>query len=106
VEVFSGIKPPPELLKRMDSAPVPSNPASVPMQGTDPPKLPQYSAPGSSSAPQSQSAQTYEDAPPSYEDAVGQNMPPISGPRPGYNPPPAPEGESRLTGDDKRSGEI
>jgi hypothetical protein len=88
----------------MDSAPLRPNPIQVPVQGPGPSdsKLPTYSAQqGTSSVPQPQ-APPYEEAPPSYEDAVGQDLPPINGPRPGYNPPPAPEGESRITGDEKR----
>jgi len=38
----------------------------------------------------------YEEPPPSYEDAVASDLPPVDGPRPDYAPPPAPEGESRL----------
>jgi hypothetical protein len=43
-----------------------------------------------------------DDAPPSYEDAIASDLPPLNGPRPGYRPPAAPEGESRITGDEKR----
>ncbi|RDI79289.1 hypothetical protein Vi05172_g10696 [Venturia inaequalis] len=99
-EVFSGIAPPPDLIKRMDSAPIRPT-TQIPVQGPGS-KLPTYSAQQApSNAPQPQ-APAYEEAPPSYEDAVGQDLPPINGPRPGYNPPPAPEGESRITGDEKR----
>jgi hypothetical protein len=43
-----------------------------------------------------------DDAPPSYEDAIASDLPPLNGPRTGYRPPAAPEGESRITGDEKR----
>ncbi|TID26476.1 hypothetical protein E6O75_ATG00969 [Venturia nashicola] len=102
-EVFSGIAPPPDLIKRMDSVPVRPT-TQIPVQGSGPSgsNLPTYSVQqATSSAPQPQ-APPYEEAPPSYEDAVGQDLPPVNGPRPGYNPPPAPEGESRLTGEEKR----
>ena len=36
----------------------------------------------------------YDEAPPSYEDAIAQDLPPIDGPRSDYAPPPIPEGES------------
>ncbi|KAL9086908.1 MAG: hypothetical protein Q9165_006914 [Trypethelium subeluteriae] len=36
----------------------------------------------------------YEDAPPSYEDVIAQDLPPIDGPRRDYAPPPVPEGQS------------
>lgn len=45
----------------------------------------------------------YDDAPPSYEDAIAADMPPIDGPRPDYRPPPAPAGEGGF-GDTKRRG--
>jgi hypothetical protein len=31
---------------------------------------------------------SYDDAPPSYEDAIAETIPPIDGPRPNYRPPP------------------
>jgi hypothetical protein len=99
VEVFSGIKPPPDLLKRMES--IPSNPAMrPPSEKINPPA---YGTPvGSSSQLPPQPVSGDDDAPPSYEDAIASELPPINGPRPGYRPPAAPEGESRITGDEKR----
>ncbi|CAI6339458.1 unnamed protein product [Periconia digitata] len=43
-----------------------------------------------------------EDAPPSYEEAVGANLPPINGYRGSYMPPPVPEGAPRFSEDRKR----
>jgi hypothetical protein len=93
VEVFSGIKPPPELLKRAEHIPpkrkpVPSD-VSPPVAGPST-GLPAQSAPG------------YEDAPPSYEDAVAETVPPVDGPRPGYRPPPDTGGEEGRITDSKR----
>ncbi|KAH8686629.1 arrestin [Phaeosphaeriaceae sp. PMI808] len=43
----------------------------------------------------------FEDAPPSYEEAIGQDLPPINGYRGSYQPPPVPEGAPRFS-DEKR----
>ena len=43
----------------------------------------------------------YDDAPPSYEDAIGQDLPPINGYRGNYQPPPVPEDAPRFS-DEKR----
>ncbi|KAF2664206.1 hypothetical protein BT63DRAFT_103317 [Microthyrium microscopicum] len=90
VEVFSGIRPPDELLKRVAEQRVrpqpPTQAATAPPGG-----LPAYSAgpsnlpPGSGQHPED----PYLDAPPSYEDAMAENIRPLDGPRPGYNPQPA-----------------
>lgn len=53
-------------------------------------------------APATAAAQPpYDDAPPSYEDAIGQNLPPVDGRRADYAPPPVPEGAPRFS-DEKR----
>ncbi|KAF2638482.1 hypothetical protein P280DRAFT_551582 [Massarina eburnea CBS 473.64] len=44
----------------------------------------------------------YDDAPPSYEEAVGASLPPIMGYRGSYMPPPVPEGAPRFSEDRKR----
>ncbi|OCK77532.1 hypothetical protein K432DRAFT_304003 [Lepidopterella palustris CBS 459.81] len=116
VKVYSGIEPPAALLQAMASGgtlqpglgqPVSSlqpEPYSIlphtpiepsvssanqfpPQQGT---QLPPQAEPG------------YEEAPPSYEDAIGQDLPPIDGYRGEYQPPPVPEGAPRFSGDEKR----
>jgi len=43
----------------------------------------------------------YDDAPPSYEDAIATNLPPVDAPRPEYAPPPAGE-DDVLRRDEKR----
>lgn len=48
-----------------------------------------------------QQAGGFEDAPPSYEEAIGQDLPPINGYRGSYQPPPVPEGAPRFS-DEKR----
>jgi len=64
--------------------------AFPPVQGTPPvPPHPQGPQP------------PYDDAPPSYEDAIGADLPPIDGYRGNYQPPPVPEGAPRFS-DEKR----
>ena len=43
----------------------------------------------------------YGDAPPSYEDAIASDLPPIDAPRPNYAPPPPVE-DDILRGDEKK----
>jgi hypothetical protein len=118
VKVFSGIKPPAALLQAMASGDqnlkpgLPSVPATlhadpgpaIPHTPVDPPSFsgnqfpPQQGAPNAPPA----AASGFEDAPPSYEDAIAQDLPPINGYRGEYQPPPFPEGEPRFAGDEKR----
>lgn len=65
--------------------------AFPPVQGT-PPTLPPH--PHGPQPP-------YDDAPPSYEDAIGADLPPIDGYRGNYQPPPVPEDAPRFS-DEKR----
>ena len=83
---------------------MPHNPALGPQSGPagfagNPPT---YAEPAQTSHRPPQSVSEHDDAPPSYEDAIASDLPPLIGPRPGYRPPAAPEGESRITGDEKR----
>ena len=104
VEVYSGIRPPPALLKRMalapghpESAQIPTQPQPKPFQPRPP--RPVSATPSSAAAPPPQQDDLppmYEEAPPSYEDAIASDLPPIDGPRPDYAPPALPEGESTL----------
>jgi len=90
VEVYSGIKPPAELLKRTEANPPKQHPIPV--------TKPSSAASGPSTGLPPQSAPGYDDAPPSYEDAVAEHVPPVDGPRPGYRPPEDTGGEeSRIT---------
>ncbi|KAK3710698.1 hypothetical protein LTR37_010117 [Vermiconidia calcicola] len=116
--VFSGIAPPQELLEAMaqakaDPRPKPSNINTSALDEklrTEGRNTPTASAPAtplegpsSSRFPVAQPAQPplYGDAPPSYEDAVASNLPPLDAPRPDYAPPPAAE-DDVLGGDEKK----
>lgn len=50
----------------------------------------------------SSAAQVYTDAPPSYEDAIASDLPPIDAQRPNYEPPST--GEDNLLGRDEKKG--
>lgn len=128
VKVFSGIEPPQALLHAMASAkptlpqrkPVPGSAAIPPLKTGGPvmnaaAAAPPYQTPmtpvdggsaGHGPAPQGQYSsghvENYEDAPPSYEDAVAQDMPAVDGPRRDYAPPPVPEDAPRFSHDEKR----
>ncbi|KAL0264359.1 hypothetical protein SLS55_000307 [Diplodia seriata] len=125
VKVFSGIEPPQALLHAMASAkptlpqrkPVPGSAAMPPLKTGGPvmeASAPPYHTPmtpieggaGHGPAPQGQYAsghgENYEDAPPSYEDAVAHDMPAVDGPRRDYAPPPVPEDAPRFSHDEKR----
>lgn len=43
----------------------------------------------------------YDDAPPSYEDAIASDLPPVDAPRPNYAPPP-PADDDGFHGDEKK----
>ncbi|KAK5156450.1 hypothetical protein LTR04_005626 [Oleoguttula sp. CCFEE 6159] len=103
VQIFSGIAPPPALLAAMANAhsgihsvpppPFPPRPASFPSKQSTEAQSPVQRLSLDTQAHQqqgtSQTPQPYEDAPPSYEDAIAQDMPPVDGPRSDYAPPPA-----------------
>jgi hypothetical protein len=114
VKVYSGIAPPKALLeatltgdagkvqpptdtKLGASLSAPQQPLDAPHTPVDHPGFsgasafpPAQGAPHN--APQPGALPTYDDAPPSYEDAIGQDLPPINGYRGSYQPPPEPEG--------------
>jgi hypothetical protein len=117
VKVYSGIAPPPALLHALAAAPptqirpqmsaFPSNlhpQAITPKSST--PVTPSYSTPspqpGYFGAPP-----IPDDAPPSYEDAMAEDIAPVDGPRRDYNPPVNPEnsGSTGFGSDSKRSSE-
>lgn len=126
VEVFSGIAPPRQLLESMGLAPrstavAASNsttnpkPASQPAPTSQPttpgpsaslpdrkPVMPPRPAvaPASSMQPEAPPPE-YSEAPPSYEDAIAQDLPPVEGPRREYAPPAALEDDPMLR-DEKR----
>jgi hypothetical protein len=110
VEVFSGIKPPKVLIDRMASktgipsklaSDAPSASGQAPVAAAGPSSAtPSQPPPG---APLSgQGIPGFEEAPPSYEDAIAQDMPPIDGPRRDYAPPPFTEGPDSFPTDGKR----
>ncbi|TAQ90922.1 hypothetical protein B7494_g818 [Chlorociboria aeruginascens] len=75
VDIYSGIKPPEALLSAMATShpPVPTRPTAPPMDPAYPPQL------GTPAAAQ------VEDAPPSYEDAMAEDITPADGPRREYS---------------------
>lgn len=102
VKVYSGIAPPKALLdatltrdagKLKPAYLYPDSQARPPTTPPTPTNLQ-----GLSGAPP---PAPYDDAPPSYEDAIGQDLPPINGYRGSYQPPPVPEGAPRFS-DEKR----
>jgi len=117
VKVFSGIKPPAALLQAMATGNEKLNPGLAPASSTlhaepgpvmphtpvDHPSFSGNQFPPQQGAPfQPPVASGFDDAPPSYEDAIAQDLPPINGYRGEYQPPPFPEGEPRFSGDEKR----
>jgi len=115
VSLYSGTRPPAELLDATASAAASGGPplpprqqsASQRAQTTKPPTYSMQSggptagegAPGVNAAPP-----VYSDAPPSYEDAIADTMPSVNAEmRPEYGPPAPVEGQDRLlSGDEKR----
>ncbi|KAF1954529.1 arrestin [Byssothecium circinans] len=113
VKVYSGIEPPQALLDasltgasgkqfNMQQPYIASNlkpqqpVAQQPITPTTPTQG--FAGAGANHAPQ----QPYEDAPPSYEEAIGVDLPPINGYRGSYMPPPVPEGAPRFSDERKR----
>ena len=119
VKVYSGIAPPKALLDAAltgEAGKMESNNIAPSMGSSFPPGKPTVShTPASSAAvpppqfpyqgqlvqPMGGPQAPYDDAPPSYEDAIGQDLPPINGYRGSYQPPPMPEGAPRFS-DEKR----
>ena len=77
VIVYSGIRPPQALLNATMSQPTPSH--APPQTPSTPSHPPQSSGPPPSNVP--------ADAPPSYEDAIADDLRPIDGPRREYTQP-------------------
>ena len=113
VKVYSGIAPPKALLeatltgeagKQKPTYLDPNSQAQAPLYTPTTPTNSQGFPPNAFSQPQGapQAAPVpYDDAPPSYEDAIGQDLPPINGYRGNYQPPPVPEDAPRFS-DEKR----
>lgn len=108
VEVYSGIAPPKALLAAMADKPPVKRPVPAPISR---PSFPQSS---SSQAPATQrpssgqyappTADLPDDAPPSYEDAIADDLAPVDGPRRDYHHenPPAPVGANKKTAGNER----
>lgn len=99
VKVYSGIAPPQALLDAMAAAklqPSPTKPNprptwSPPTNSDSRPPMPPR--PEDGPVPADVGA-VYDDAPPSYEDAMADNIAPVDGPRREYHPPDAPSSSS------------
>ena len=81
VDIYSGIQPPAALLDAMATRPTthptqPTQPTSQTAPAYDPAYPPQVGAAG---------APAMDDAPPSYEDAMAEDITPADGPRPAYS---------------------
>lgn len=70
-------------------------PTPIEAEGSSAPQFP--ARPGVASA-----EEIYGDAPPSYEDAIASDLPPVVAPRPTYAPPPASE-DPLLASDEKKA---
>lgn len=97
VKVYSGVAPPPALLEAMAAEGKirpkvkPSQKPHISTNEDIPPPTPQRPAPvpgpASNPAVAAQPDETYDEAPPSYEDAMAEGIGPVDGPRREYNPP-------------------
>lgn len=120
VKVYSGIKPPPALLRAIATShprpPVPldASPRPPPM-GSHPsfahtpssPSTPSYEqhSPQTGTLASPQQTISGDDAPPSYEDAMADEIAPVDGPRRDYNIPSQPEQrQNSLNDESKGSG--
>jgi hypothetical protein len=94
VQVFSGIKPPDELLRRLAAAKnstrpqQPARPPTTHVPAPAPAPAAAAAAPAYRPPVEDQALQdVYNDPPPSYSDAMADNILPVNGPRAGYRPP-------------------
>jgi hypothetical protein len=112
VKVYSGIAPPKALLEasipgeseklKLGTSLAPPQQAQTPHTPVEHPGFSGPSAfPPAQGAPPGPPQAPYDEAPPSYEDAIGQDLPPVDGYRGNYQPPPVPEGAPRFS-DEKR----
>ncbi|KAJ5730972.1 uncharacterized protein N7483_005480 [Penicillium malachiteum] len=112
VKIFSGIAPPQALLDAMAAATLQQAPPKINPSPTwpadnrsdnPPPMPPRPSGPVTAVVPADSSA-AYDDAPPSYEDAMADNLSPVDGPRREYHPPDASSSRSSVdSGTDTKS---
>ncbi|KAF2231681.1 arrestin [Viridothelium virens] len=94
VTVYSGIAPPQALLDAMQDSDHDNRPARVARKSAAGGEGTNTTSPSTASSLGQPVETQYEDAPPSYEDVIAQDLPPIDGPRRDYAPPPVPEGQS------------
>ncbi|KAJ5300497.1 Chitinase II [Penicillium atrosanguineum] len=95
VKIYSGIAPPQALLDAIAAAavqPSPSKPTAPTVPDTN--SRPTMPLRPSGAPDAAQSGTTYDDAPPSYEDTMAENLSPVDGPRREYHPPDASTVES------------
>ncbi|KAK1150013.1 hypothetical protein N8T08_003571 [Aspergillus melleus] len=103
VKVFSGIAPPQALLDAMAATGRVKPPAQVPPSpsvpdrpaGSTSSRPPIPPRPSAAPVPVPASEENYDDAPPSYEDAMAETLSPVDGPRREYNPPDASSSSGR-----------
>lgn len=91
VTIYSGIAPPAALLKAM-SVKGPKG-STQPVGPMEPPPMPPRPTPAPTPAYDAESGE-HEDAPPSYEDAMADEIGPVDGPRREYNTPDVLSGQS------------
>jgi hypothetical protein len=122
VKVFSGIAPPASLLDALASQPAPSHPLNDPVafdstssSYDQPPPTPISPTVTDQNFPArfgsvSQPIDPDEPPPPSYEDAMAEDIGPLDGPRRDYNPPSdpptSPSGSSNSFASDSKSGGL
>ena len=113
VEIYSGIAAPPQLLQEINrlyqqetqgnvesdtETRLEQNAGASAANGLNTANASQTTRPGAATATQS-----FDDAPPCYEDAIASDIPPIAAPRPDYAPP-APTADDIMRGDDEKGG--
>jgi hypothetical protein len=104
VKVYSGIAPPKALLEAAlvgDEGTTANLGVPPPAQRPHAPTTPSHTGPSTIPTTTRPQSDSFEAPPPTYEEAVGQDLPPINGYRGTYQPPPVPEGAPRFS-DEKR----
>ena len=104
VKVYSGIAPPKALLDAAlvgDEGTTANLGVPPPAQRPHAPTTPSHTGPSTIPTTTRPQSDSFEAPPPTYEEAVGQGLPPINGYRGTYQPPPVPEGAPRFS-DEKR----
>lgn len=96
MKVYSGIAPPQALLDAMAAAKLQPSPTKITPRPSWPTNDQQHPRPPMPPRPEDEpepvpanAGAVYDDAPPSYEDAMADNLAPVDGPRREYHPPDA-----------------